>query len=208
MAEKIPVPIRTDDDIRKVAESFLAGQVFTSTFITDRETLIRIFRPLEKLTMDELVDFMNSNVGFLFEYFDPKTNVDPETKWPVFNTLQVMSCGDAIKMASCVAEILRKKPMKVSFKIGQLVMTQGVAQAVNGNDDFARFSATCMKRHISGDWGELSDEDRDANNRALVEGNRLFSSYKLPSLMNGRDKIWIITEADRAVTTILFPDEY
>lgn len=208
MAEKIPVPTRTDDDIRKIAESFIAGKVFTSTFITDREALIRIFRPLEKLTTDELVDFMNSNVGFLFEYFDPKTNVDPETNWPVFTTLQVMNCGDAKKMANCVAEILKNKPMKISFKIGQLVMTQGIAKDVQDNDDFARFSASCMGRHIRGDWGDLSDEDRDTNNRALVEGNRLFSSYKLPSTMHGQDKIWIITEADRAVTTILFPDEY
>ena len=61
-----------------------------------------------------------------------------------------------------------------------------------------------LQRHLNGDWGTLTPEDRDENERALIEGNRLLSAYVL---RNG-EKLWIITEADRSVTTILLPDDY
>jgi hypothetical protein len=54
------------------------------------------------------------------------------------------------------------------------------------------------------DWGELTQEDIDENNRALKEGSRLFSAYRSTS----RVKFWIITEWDRSVTTVLLPSEY
>ena len=57
---------------------------------------------------------------------------------------------------------------------------------------------------MAGDWGNLCAEDRAENNQGLVRGGRLFSAYGHNSL----PKIWIITEWDRSVTTILFPDEY
>jgi hypothetical protein len=61
-----------------------------------------------------------------------------------------------------------------------------------------------LHRHISGDWGELDDHDRRENERSVIQKCRLLSAYHL------RDgiKIWIITEADRSVTTILLPEEY
>ena len=59
-------------------------------------------------------------------------------------------------------------------------------------------------RHHNGDWGTLSKEDRDANEDALKVGSRLLSAYHEP---NGT-KFWIITEADRSVTTILLPEDY
>lgn len=61
-----------------------------------------------------------------------------------------------------------------------------------------------LARHIHGDWGELPVEDIAANELALLTGNRLLSSYLIP----GGDKVWLITEADRSVTTILLPSEY
>lgn len=61
-------------------------------------------------------------------------------------------------------------------------------------------------RHLNGDWGDLSEEDKQANDRACQEGDRLFSSYVVDKGL-GR-KIWIITEADRSTTTVLFPEEY
>lgn len=62
-----------------------------------------------------------------------------------------------------------------------------------------------LAQHIHGDWGDLPVEDATANELALLTGKRLLSSYNLP---DGKGKIWIITEADRSVTTILLPDEY
>ena len=62
-----------------------------------------------------------------------------------------------------------------------------------------------LRRHLGGDWGDLDDSDRRQNDAALKSGeDRLFSSYEVtPGL-----KIWIITEWDRSVTTLLLPNEY
>jgi hypothetical protein len=61
-----------------------------------------------------------------------------------------------------------------------------------------------LRRHISQDWGELSEEDVRENELALREGFRLLSAYRT----NAGDRIWVITEADRSATTILLPSEY
>ena len=61
-----------------------------------------------------------------------------------------------------------------------------------------------LQRHATGDWGDLCTEDTQANNDALQYGNRLLSSYVLSESC----KVWIITEWDRSVTTILLPCEY
>lgn len=60
-----------------------------------------------------------------------------------------------------------------------------------------------LHRHASGDWGELSDEDRAANAEAVTQGERIVSAYSTPAGL-----LWIITEWDRSATTILLPDEY
>ena len=90
------------------------------------------------------------------------------------------------------------------FPLGQLVMTRGVADKVANNSAFAEFCLESLKRHAKGDWGDLCAEDKAENELSLKEGLRLFSVYET----EGLPKIWIITEADRSVTTVLFPDEY
>jgi hypothetical protein len=57
---------------------------------------------------------------------------------------------------------------------------------------------------VTGDWGELSEEDRKENQFSLERGFRLLSSYRT----NAGDAVWVITEADRSHTTLLLPDEY
>jgi len=87
------------------------------------------------------------------------------------------------------------------FQAGQLVMTPGVGSLVeDGQLNLMRY----LSRHLRGDWGDLSDGDKAANNAALRHGDRLFSAYEISPQV----KIWIITEADRSVTTALLPDEY
>ncbi|MGL6077186.1 hypothetical protein [Methyloversatilis discipulorum] len=87
------------------------------------------------------------------------------------------------------------------FRAGQLVMTAGVNDLVQRG---ALNPAPYLQRHLNGDWGDLCDEDRRSNDAALKNGDRLFSSYRItPDL-----KLWIITEWDRSVTTLLLPDEY
>lgn len=58
--------------------------------------------------------------------------------------------------------------------------------------------------HARGDWGDVTPDDRQANEDALREGGRLFSAYTLPH----GEQLWVITEADRSATTVLLPDDY
>ena len=61
-----------------------------------------------------------------------------------------------------------------------------------------------VARHAVGDWGELGDEDKRLNDRAVVEGSRILSAYTTKC----GEKLWVITEADRSSTCLLLPDEY
>ncbi len=95
------------------------------------------------------------------------------------------------------------------FPTGSIVATRGVYQLACENPDFARFIQKCLNRHVKGDWGEVGDEDKKTNDLSLKAGMRLLSAYnddRFPK--HGVATIWIITEADRSATTILFPDEY
>ena len=89
----------------------------------------------------------------------------------------------------------------VKFNLGQLVATPGALAALEqaGQDanDF-------VLRHASGDWGDLSDDDRKESEFSLLHEFRLLSAY---TLRNGV-KLWVITEADRSATTVLLPGEY
>ncbi len=85
------------------------------------------------------------------------------------------------------------------FATGQLFITLSVLDDVTFVD-----AMSALERHIAGDWGEVSDADRQANEDALRGGHRLLSAYRAA---NGT-KFYIITEADRSLTTILLPEEY
>ena len=85
-----------------------------------------------------------------------------------------------------------------AFEPGKIVATTGAISQFNGD-----FLAECLRRHLRGDWGNISKDDQEANNRAVQLGDRLLSVY----LANDR-KLWIITEADRSTTTLLVPEEY
>lgn len=82
---------------------------------------------------------------------------------------------------------------------GQLAATHAVLEAASRPELMA-----ALRRHMSCDWGDVCEEDWKANDRALRNGERLLSSY----LTENGKKFWIITEADRSVTTILLPEEY
>jgi len=94
----------------------------------------------------------------------------------------------------------------MKFPLGQLVATASVAERMEKIPSFAVFVHNCLERHLNGDWGEMCEEDKWANDGALAEKEpgRLFSSYNI----NENEKIWIITEWDRSYTTILLPSEY
>lgn len=95
------------------------------------------------------------------------------------------------------------------FKPGQLLMTPGVADLLSTGEEIRAMPPSALlhllHRHLSGDWGDVCAEDAQANEEALQTGARLLSAYHLAA---PRVKVWIITEADRSVTTFLLPEEY
>lgn len=91
--------------------------------------------------------------------------------------------------------------MRPKFPPGQIVATPGALHALEQSGDSA---ASFLRRHLSGDWGEVDAHDRAENERSLKDDCRLLSAYTL----SDGTKIWIITEADRSSTCILLPEEY
>lgn len=88
-----------------------------------------------------------------------------------------------------------------NFPLGTVVLTPGAI------DVLARSGETptpMLVRHVTGDWGDVSGDDKQANERALLDGERLLSSY----MTKLGEKLWVLTEADRECTTLLLPDEY
>ena len=90
---------------------------------------------------------------------------------------------------------------KPLFRLGQVVGTQGALQAF---EETGQSPLEFLLRHVTGDWGDLSEEDKAENQLAIEQGLRTFSAYKL----NNGIKIWVITEWNRSATTLLLPEEY
>ena len=90
---------------------------------------------------------------------------------------------------------------KPRFSLGQILTTPGALEALNQTNQEA---VILLARHVTGDWGDLVEEDKQENEYSVDKELRIFSAY---SLENGV-KVWIITEADRSATTILLPGEY
>jgi hypothetical protein len=94
-----------------------------------------------------------------------------------------------------------EKPEQEKFSLGRLVITPGALAALLEAD---QSPFEFLRRHVTGDWGEVCKEDAKENEFSLQEGFRLLSAYRTELL----ERIWVITEADRSVTTILLPEEY
>lgn len=89
--------------------------------------------------------------------------------------------------------------MTPKFPLGQTVITRNALGAVDPED-----VQGAMLRHACGDWGDICDEDKAINEQSLIHGARLMSTFT----DRRGTKFWIITEADRSVTTVLLPDDY
>jgi len=87
----------------------------------------------------------------------------------------------------------------VKVPLGQIVATPAALGAVSQPDIVA-----ALRRHAVGDWGDVTPDDRAANDDALRSGERLLSVYQSAT----GTTFWVITEADRSVTTVLLPDDY
>lgn len=89
--------------------------------------------------------------------------------------------------------------MRRPLPLGIITATHSIAEELSLEEQI-----TLYRRHASGDWGDVSGFDAAANDRARDNDERVLSSY---TASNGR-KVWVITEADRSSTTILYPEEY
>jgi len=87
------------------------------------------------------------------------------------------------------------------FPHGRVVATPGALTAL---EESGESPGVFLKRHVTGDWGDVDEDDRRENEHSLVEGFRLLSAYTLSTGV----RLWVITEADRSATTILLPSEY
>lgn len=95
----------------------------------------------------------------------------------------------------------------MKFETGSLASTTTVAEDMAKIEGFGQFVQASLMRHMSGDWGEQHPEDEGLNDIALEEGTRLLSVYTFKETKEPK-KIWIITEADRSATVVLYPSEY
>jgi hypothetical protein len=92
------------------------------------------------------------------------------------------------------------------FSLGRIVATPGALEALQ---DAGQNAGEFLARHVTCDWGDLDDEDRQANDDAVINGSRILSAY----VTRKGEKIWIITEATNEVglrysSTILKPEDY
>ena len=91
-----------------------------------------------------------------------------------------------------------KKPL---FQLGKLV---GTRSALDAMENAKQNPFELLVRHVTGDWGDLDDEDKKENELSVKEGFRILSAYKIETGV----KVWVITEWDRSMTTILLPEDY
>ena len=100
-----------------------------------------------------------------------------------------------------------EQPKPLQFPLGRLYVTRGVQKLMDEKGlDISPF----LQRHMTGDDGDLDEEDKAENRLSLKQGYRILSAYHFSPLNDPDNKIkfWIITEADRSVTTVLLPEEY
>lgn len=113
--------------------------------------------------------------------------------------------------------------------LGKLYFSAGINESIASSEKVAKFVYDCLTRHSYMDWGNVDDEDWDANdyavslgspmsgNRVKLGEDRVLSAYKIPDKLfplfksgyfGKSKKIWIITEPYSYYTTVLYPDEY
>lgn len=98
----------------------------------------------------------------------------------------------------------------------QIVTTGGIHRTKNTQPGLRSFIESCLRRHLSGDWGDLDPNDAKANEQAIAHRDRLLSSYDLSTVTEvdtnfgpaTAERLWIITDPGWATTTILWPIEY
>lgn len=108
---------------------------------------------------------------------------------------------DATMTPDALGQTELPTPLRRRFPLGCIFITPGAADLLAALDVSAD---SLVARHAAGDWGDIDAADRGLNERGLRDGDRVFSVYALAP----DARVWVITEADRASTTVLQPEEY
>ena len=85
------------------------------------------------------------------------------------------------------------------FELGTTVITANALHELHPED-----VQNALRRHHAGDWGTVCPEDGEANQSALAEGLRILSVYQDRT----GTRFYILTEADRSITTVMLPEDY
>jgi hypothetical protein len=93
------------------------------------------------------------------------------------------------------------KESNMLFPLGQIVATPGALQALERAE---QLPGEFLARHVSGDWGDVPEADKQENDFSVQYGFRILSAYTT----SADETIWVLTEADRSVTTLLLPEDY
>ena len=108
------------------------------------------------------------------------------------------------KPASASSKASGRSRSKALFELGAVVATPAALEQIEVGGDVGFIAAMrLVRRHVTGDFGQLCDEDRQENEFSIAHGFRVMSVYDLPS-----GKVWVITEHDRSATTVLLPSDY
>lgn len=90
-----------------------------------------------------------------------------------------------------------------NFNTGSVYMTDGIHNAIKEDKSYVNELVDCFEKYLICDWGDLEDDDKTANDDALLNNERILGAYK-----TSKGKIYFITEWDRSCTTLLFANEY
>ena len=105
-----------------------------------------------------------------------------------------------MSVQTAVENALSNTEREAKFQLGRIVATPAAMELVRRKNLALN---TFVLRHVTGDWGDMADEDKATNDEAVKDEERIHSVYNV-----GPGRIWVITEWDRSVTTILLPEDY
>lgn len=95
------------------------------------------------------------------------------------------------------------------LQIGQVTASSAIVQEIDETEDFQVFCMSCVRRHRSGDWGDVPKDQWIRNNQAARKGGQVVSEYIIPGIfcIGYTDRIIVTTTAERTETKVMFPDE-
>ncbi|MFZ1514286.1 MAG: hypothetical protein WAT21_02745 [Saprospiraceae bacterium] len=97
----------------------------------------------------------------------------------------------------------------MNLELGKILFTAPIADAVSNSNDFSAFVCQSIEKHLACNWRNCDSADSHQNDLAFESGCRILSVYKfIASPTDSELKIWIITEWDRSVTTVLYPSDF